>query len=188
MNPSTTSGPADATGIENLHSTAPVGGATSTASPTGPAPGSPPAKAPIWMKTRPLKPPPEKQKPPRLGEKMKHLSPLFESQTNELQWTMHDNAKCMLDLCEKIHRKTESLSRPEVEYYYDENDLDAEGKPKQKPFVHSSCRLKSPLSCNEMIRKDGRVADIYAAIASCQQNGNRLLDKVKQKLTAAVKK
>ena len=39
-----------------------------------------------------------------------------------------------------------------------------------------------------MIRKDGRVADIYAAIASCQQNGNRLLDEVKQKLTAEVKK
>ena len=126
MNPSTTSGPADATGIENLHSTAPVDGATSTASPTGPAPGSPPAKAPVWMKTRPLKPPPEKQKPPRLGEKMKHLSPLFESQTNKLQWTMHDNAKCMLDLCEKIHRKTENLSRPENAHYYDKDDLDPE--------------------------------------------------------------
>ena len=32
------------------------------------------------------------------------------------------------------------------------------------------------------------MADIYAAIASCQQNGNRLLDEVKEKLSAEVKK
>ena len=101
---------------------------------------------------------------------------------------MYDNAKCMLDLCEKIHRKIESLSRSANEHYYDEHDLNPEGKPEQNPFVHSSCRLKSPLSCNNMIRKDGRVTDVYAAIASCQQNGNCLLDEVKEKLTAEVKK
>ena len=149
----TTSGPADATGIENPHSTAPVDGATATASPTGPAPGRQSTKAPIWMKPRPVKPPPEKQKPPRLGEKMKHLSSLFESQTNELQWTMHDNAKCMLNLCEKIHRKTKSLYRSKNKHYYNEHDLDSERKPKQKPFVHSSCWLKSPLTRNGIIRK-----------------------------------
>ena len=101
---------------------------------------------------------------------------------------MYDNAKCMLDLCEKIHSKTKSLSRSKNEHYYDENDLDPEGKPKQNPSVHSSCRLKSPLSCNDMIRKDGRVADVYAAISSCQQDGNCLLYDVKEKLTAEVKK
>ena len=101
---------------------------------------------------------------------------------------MYDNAKYMLDLCEKIRRKTESLSRSDDEHYHDGNDLDPEGKPKQNPFVHSSCRLKSPLSCNEMIRKDGRVTDIYAAIASFQQNGNYLLDEMKEKLTAEMKK
>ena len=119
---------------------------------------------------------------------MKHLASTFESQTNELQRTMHDNAKCMLNLCEKIHRKTESLSRSENEHYFDEHDLGPEGKPKQKSFVHSSCRLKSPLSCNEMTRKDERVADVYAVIASCKQNRNRLLDEAKEKLTSEVKK
>ena len=119
---------------------------------------------------------------------MKHLAPKFESQTNELQWTMYDNAKCMLNLCEKIHRKTKSLSRSNDEHYYDKHDLDPEGKPKQKTFVHSSFRLKSPLSCNKMIRKDGRVADVYAAIASCQQNGNCFLDEAREKLTAEAKK
>ena len=39
-----------------------------------------------------------------------------------------------------------------------------------------------------MIRKNGRVADVYAAITSCQQNGIRLLDKVKEELTLKVKK
>ena len=188
MESNTTSESVEAMSIENPPSTDPADGATTNASPTGPATGGQPVKAPIWMKPRPKETPKEKQKAPRLGEKMKHLAPVFESQTNELQWTMYDNAKCMLDHCEKIHRKTESLSRTDDEYYHDENELDPEGKPKQKPFVHSSCRLKSPLSCNETIRKDGRVADIYAAIASCQQNGNRLLDEVKEKLTAEVKK
>ena len=101
---------------------------------------------------------------------------------------MYDNAKCMLDLCEKIHRKTESLSRSENEHCYNKHDLKLEEKPELKPFVYSSCRLKSPLSCNGMIIKDGRVADIYADIASCQQNGNRPLDEVKEKLTMEVKK
>ena len=103
-------------------------------------------KAPIWMKPRPTKPPKEKQKSSRLGEKLKYLAPIFESQPNELQWTMmNDNVKCMLNLCEKVHRKTESLSRSENEHYYDEHDLNSEGKPKRNSFVRSSCRLKSPL-------------------------------------------
>ena len=38
-----------------------------------------------------------------------------------------------------------------------------------------------------MIRKDEGVANIYAVIASCQQNGNCLLDEVKEKLTMEVK-
>ena len=164
-----TSGSADAAGIENLPSTAHTNGAAATASLNGPAQGGQPTKAPIRIKPRPVKPLKERETPPRLGEKMKHLAPIFGSQPNELQWTMHDNAKCILDLCEKIHRKTESLSQFKNEHYYDEHDLDPEGKPKQKPFVHSSCRLKSQLSCNYVIRKDRRVVDIYAVIASCQQ-------------------
>jgi len=88
----------------------------------------------------------------------------------------------------KNRRKEESLSRPTQEHYFDEHDKDSEGKAKQKPFVHSSCRLKPPLSCNDMIRKDGRVADVYAAILAIQQNGIRLMDEVKQKLSAEVTK
>ena len=62
---------------------------------------------------------------------MKHLSPLFELQLTELQGAMHRNTKCMLDLYEKIHRKDESLSRPNQEHYFDEHDEDSEGKAKQ---------------------------------------------------------
>lgn len=39
-----------------------------------------------------------------------------------------------------------------------------------------------------MIQKDGHVADVDAAILTIQQNGVRLMDKVKQKLTAEVTK
>ena len=96
-----TSGSADAEGTKNPHLTAPTDGAAATAIQTGPAPGKQPTKAPVWMKPCPEKPPKERQKLPRLGEKMKHLAPIFESQPNELQWTMHDNTKCVLDLREK---------------------------------------------------------------------------------------
>ena len=75
-------------------------------------PGGQPTKAPIWMKPRPTKPPKEKQKAPRLGEKMKHLAPVFESQTNELQWTMYDNTKYMLDLCEKYTERPRASPVP----------------------------------------------------------------------------
>ena len=172
--------------IENSNSIEPAAAPAANDTLTGPASGGQSVKAPVWMKTRPTVPPNEEQKPPKLGERMKHLSSLFASHTNELQWTMHRNTKCMLELCEKIHRKSESLSRSD-ETYRDDHDLDSEGKAKEKPFVHTSCRLKSPLSCNEMIRKDGRVVDIYAEITKYQQNGIRLLDELKQKLTLEVK-
>ena len=171
MESNATSESVEAMSIENPPSTDPDDGATTNASPTGPATGGQPVKASIWMKPRPKETPKEKQKPPRLGEKMKHLAPIFELQPNELQWSMHDNVKCMLDLREKIHGKTECLSRSKNEHYYDGHDLDSEGKPKQKPFVHFSCRLKTSLSCNDMNRKDGHVADVYAVIAGFQQNG-----------------
>ena len=38
-----------------------------------------------------------------------------------------------------------------------------------------------------MIQKDGRVADIYAEITKYQQNGIRLMDELKEKLTVEVK-
>ena len=130
-----TSGSDDAAGIENLHSTAPADESTATVSPTGPVPGKQPTKAPTWTKPRRAKPPKEKQKPPRLGEKMKHLVPTFELQTNELQWTMYvRQRKVHARYLWKIHRKTKSLSCSENMHYYDEHDLDPEGNPKQKPF------------------------------------------------------
>ena len=174
--------------IENSNSIEPAAAPAANDTLTGPASGGQSVKAPVWMKTRPTVPPNEEQKPPKLGERMKHLSPLFESHTNELQWTMHRNTKCMLELCEKIHRKSESLSRPKDSFYLDDNDRDSEGRAKQKSCVHTSCRLKSPLSYNNMIRKDGRVADIYAEITKYQQNGIRLMDELKEKLTVEVKK
>ena len=180
--------PAEATDTENMNSTAPAGAPTAHDNLTGPAQGKLSVKVPVWLKIRPTVPANEEQKLPKLGERMKHLSPVFESQTNELQWTMHRNTKCMLELCEKNHRKSESLSRPVESFYLDDHDRDTEGRAKQKPFVHTSCRLKSPLSCNEMTRKDGRVADVYAEITKYQQHGIRLLDELKEKLTAEVTK
>ena len=107
-----TSGSADAAGIENLPSTAHTNGAAATASLNGPAQGGQPTKAPIRIKPRPVKPLKERETPPRLGEKMKHLAPIFGSQPNELQWTMHDNAKCILDLCEKITERQRASPVP----------------------------------------------------------------------------
>ena len=98
------------------------------------------------------------------------------------------NTKCMRELREKNRRKVKSLSRTEEDFYYDKHDKDSEGKAKKKPFVHSSCRLKSVLSCSDMIRKDRHVADVYAAVLTYQQNGIRLLGELKRKLSAEVTK
>ena len=96
---------ADATATENTNSAAPAGAPAAHDNLTGPAQGKLSVKAPVWWKTRPTVPPNEEQKPPKLGERMKHLSPVFESQTKELQWTMHRNTNCMLELCEKNSQK-----------------------------------------------------------------------------------
>ena len=91
--------------IENPDSIVPLGAPAANDNLTGPASGGQSVKALVWMKTRPTAPPNEEQKPPKLGERMKHLSPVFESQTKELQWTMHRNTNCMLELCEKNSQK-----------------------------------------------------------------------------------
>ena len=152
--PEATPAVANGTEIPNQSSAAPEGQAQPNVSWTGSDTNGQSVKAPVWMKLKPRKPPQEEQKPPKLSEKMKHLSPLFESQPPELQWNMYRNTKNMLELKEKILRKSESLARSQDDYYYDENDKDPEGKAKKKPFVHTSCWVKSPLSCNETIRTD----------------------------------
>ena len=155
---------------------------------TGPVPDGPPVTVPKWVKEQPATPPTNEQKPPKLGAKVKHLAPLFESHPIKLQWIMQRNTKSMLDLHEKIVRKTESLSRAANAHYSDAHDRDAEGKAKKKPFVHTSLRIKPLLSCSETVRNDGRVADVYTQILMYQQNGIRMLDEFKQKLTEEVDK
>ena len=97
---------------ENTNSIAPAEAPAANDNLTGPAPGGQSVKAPAWMKTRPTVPPNEEQKPPKLGERMKHLSSLFASHTNELQWTMHRNTKCMLELCEKFTESPRASPAP----------------------------------------------------------------------------
>ena len=107
---------AGAAGSGNPHPAAPFGPPSPINNLTGSIPDGQPAKAPDWMKIRPKGMPKEEPKPPKLSKEMKHLLPLFKSQPIELQWTMHQNTKCMLDHYEKNCRKYETLSFPKQEH------------------------------------------------------------------------
>ena len=73
----------DDAGSRNPHPWAPSGVPSPIDNLTGSVSDGQPAKACGWMKLRPRETPKEELKSSKLSKKMKHLSPLFESQLTE---------------------------------------------------------------------------------------------------------
>ena len=71
-------------------------------------------------------------------------------------------------------------------HYFDKHEKNNAGNPKKKLFVHSSLRIKPLPTTSKLVRTDKRVADIYTVIVKKQENGIRLLDELKEKLTMEV--
>ena len=94
---------------------------------------------------------------------------------------MFKRMKNMLELTWNIRRKLDGLSRTLNSHYFDKHDKDNAGNPKKKPFMQSSLRIKPLLTTFKLVRTGERVADIYAVIATKQENGIHLLDEPKEK-------
>ena len=92
----------------------------------------------------------------------------------------------MLELTGNIQHNLDGLSRTPDSHYFDKHDKDSAGNPKKKPFVHSSLRITPLLTTSKLVRTDEHVAAIYAIITKKQENGVRLLNKLKEKLTTEV--
>ena len=126
-------------------------------------------------------------KPPKVPHKLKHLAGHLETQPTELQWIIVEKFETMLDLNEKLSRKVDSSSNEKKQaHYHDKFDLDSDGKPKKKPFVHSCLRDAPKLTCSKRVRSDDRVDDVYAEISSLQQEGIGLQDQLKNKLAKMI--
>ena len=82
--------------------------------------------------------------------------------------------KTMLGHVEEITRKSDRINLNENATYRDKHDLDSEGNPKEKQFVHSSVRIKPLLGDSKKnIKEDPRVADIAKVIALEREKGSR---------------
>ena len=58
----------------------------------------------------------------------------------------------MLDLHDKILRKVDSLAdESRQQHYHDKFDLDADGKPKKKPYVNPCLRDTPKLTCSKRV-------------------------------------
>ena len=126
-------------------------------------------------------------KPPKVPHKLKHLAGHLETQPTELQWIIVEKFETMLDLNEKLSRKVDSSSNEKKQaHYHDKFDLDSDGKPKKKPFVHSCLRDAPKLTCSKRVRSDDRVDDIYADISNLQQEGIGMQDQLKNKLASMI--
>ena len=99
---------------------------------------------------------------------------------------MFKKTKNILELTGNILRKLDELSHALDSHYFDKHDTDCGGNPEKKSFVHSSLRIKPHLTTSKLVRTDKHVANIYAVIAKKQEDGIRLLTKLKQKLTMEV--
>ena len=109
-----------------------VDNATPSAERTRPASGGQPATLTVWLSKKPPKAPSNESKPPKLPDKMKDLQQFFESQPIELQWTMLHKTKSMIGFQEDIRRKSDSLTLHNNATYHDKNDINAEGRPREK--------------------------------------------------------
>ena len=126
-------------------------------------------------------------KAPRVPHKIQHLAGELATLSTELQWIIVEKIETMLDTSDKLTRKVDSLSDEKRQsHYYDKFDLDSEGKPKKKPFIHISLRDKPKLTCSKRVRSDDRVADIRADISDLQQEGLVLQDQLKNKLAKMI--
>ena len=129
----------------------------------------------------------EELAPPKLTGKFSTLKPTIASQPTKLQWTMFTKTKNMLGLMEEIHEKSDGAARYGGNYF-DKLNLDSDGKPKEKPYVPISLRMKPLLNCSKMIRNDARVSDIMAEVTTQLEIGNKtIMDEMKTKLSVHAK-
>ena len=119
-----------------------------------PAHGGQPVAAIIWRSKKPQKAPNSEMKALKLSETMKHLQPFFGSQPIELQ------SKSMLGIQEDIHMKTDGLTHHNDTTYQDNHNINAEGRPTEKPFIKSSLRIKPLLASYSTLKNNKRVADV----------------------------
>ena len=118
--------------------------------------------------------------PPKLNGRYVSLKPTIASQPLKLQWTMFTTTKNMLGHEEEIQKRLHG-SRCNSGTYFDKHDLDADGKPSEKPFVPGSLRIAPLLNCSKIVKNDDRVRAIYAQTTTELDAGNRtLLDEYKK--------
>ena len=129
----------------------------------------------------------KERSPPQLTGKYASLSTVVAPQRINLQWTMFNKTKNMLDLREQLQAKVDGIARFSGNYL-DKHDVDADGRPKEKPFVPGSLRMDTPLNTSELVRTDGRLTDIKAEIDRELARGRSTLDEMKDKLTVHAKK
>ena len=130
---------------------------------------------------QPTKPTANEQKPPKITGKYISIIPVVESQRIKLQWTMFKGSKNMLSEHEWKLRKREGLLRHDGKYF-DKEDIDDDGKPKEKPFVPTSLRYKNELNCSRFIRTDARVKPFLARVDAELAEGDKIMDEMKARL------
>jgi len=126
--------------------------------------------------------------PPTLTGKLKQLQPTVASQHVKLQHIMVKSAETMLGYEEKMLQKSDGLRRYGTTYF-DKNDQNSDGRATEKLFVPSSLRLTPLLNASKLVRENEAVADIYRAIETELDAGNKtLMDEFKNKLSLHAKK
>ena len=86
----------------------------------------------------------------KIEDRYKSASPIIESQGPRLHNLMVQKTKAMLGHAKEIKCKSDGINLHENATYRDKHDLDTEGKPKQKQFVHSSVRIKPLLGDSKL--------------------------------------
>jgi len=101
---------------------------------------------------------------------------------------MVQKTKAMLGHAKEIKRKSDGINLHKNATYRDKHDLDSEGNPKEKQFVHSSVRIKPLLGSSKLMKGDERVQVFADRIALEREKRIKLQDKMKIELTKIIEK
>ena len=125
----------------------------------------------------------EPSKPLKLTGRLTFIKPVVATQRINIQHTMVNITKTMLECERKLRERIETRRRFEGSYV-DPNDLDpSTGQGRTKKFIPSNIRKATmPLNCSDTVQKDNRCASASSAITTTLGKATIIHEKWKQEM------
>ena len=121
--------------------------------------------------------------PPDLSGKYEFICPVVELQRINLQRTMVNHTKSMRKTYLDTRSRLANLNVFTGTYIDKFDDVDSEGRVKEKAYVSTAFRVKMPLNCSQLVKEDSRCASVQSKIKSLMATANTDYEESKIKMS-----